>query len=114
MSKDNTKTPKYSTRAGRPKGVGNRNPLTVRMALNSMGFNVVKELIETIQKLEDPAVKVQALENLMKYVHPRLKEVEITPSEILEMEQQDVMELKPADIPTETLLEQVSEEKDKA
>lgn len=113
MSNDNSKKPQKSAKMGRPRGVGNRNPLTVRMALNSMGFNVVKELIETIQKLDDPAVKVQALENLMRYVHPRLKEMEITPTEILEMEQQDVMELKPAEISTEMLLEQVNEEKDK-
>lgn len=103
------KPPEKSSIKGRPVGSGNRNPLTVRMALNSMGFNVVKELIKTIQLLDDPAVKVQALENLMKYVHPKLKDIEITPSDILEMEHADIMALKPADMDTEFLLEQVND-----
>jgi hypothetical protein len=94
-------------KAGRPKGFSNRNPLTVRLALNSMGFDVVKELVYAIQQLDDVVLKVKALENLMKYLHPTIKEIELTPSDILEMEQLDIQALKPADIPTEELLEQV-------
>ncbi len=105
--------PTKNSNAGRPRGVGNRNPLTVRMALNKMGFDVVRELVETIRELKDPVVKVQALENLMRYMHPRIKEMEVTPSQLLEMEHDDVMALKPADIPTDQLLEAVKVEEKK-
>ena len=47
----------------------------------------------------------------MAYMYPKLKEVELSPSEILELENQDILELKPADIPTETLLEALKDKK---
>jgi hypothetical protein len=94
---------------GRPAGVPNRNSLTVRMSLNKMGFDAVTELVKAIQEIEDPSVRADHIQKLMQYMYPKLKEIEVTPTQILEMEQQDIMELKPADIPTERLLEQIKD-----
>lgn len=88
--------------AGSRKGIPNRNSLTVRMALNKMGFDAVGEWIKAISQIEDAFSRAQQLERLMKYIYPQLKEIEISPTEILEMEHADIMSLKR--VSTEELL----------
>lgn len=105
---DSSKKP-VKNLGGRPAGSPNRNSLTVRMSLNKMGFDAVVELVKAIQEIEDPGVRADHIQKLMKYMYPQLKEIEVSPTEILEMERADLLELKPADIPTERLLEQIKD-----
>lgn len=112
MPKATKKGPMEARVMGRPPGSSNRNSLTVRMALNKMGYDVVTEYIKCIQAMDDPYQKAEHLHKFMAYMYPKLKEIEVTPSQILEMEQADIMAIKPADISTEQLLAQVESKDD--
>lgn len=102
---------KPSNMGGRPKGVPNRSSLTVRMSLNRMGYDAVTELVKSIKLIDDPALRAEYNMKLLAYMYPKLKEIELTPSQIIEMEHDDIMELKPAQLTTEELLEAVDKDK---
>jgi hypothetical protein len=90
---------------GRPKGAQNNNSMTVRLALNKMGFNAVEEFVKAFQMVDDPSVRLDHLKFLFKFIYPQLKEIELTPQDILDMSDEEFAAMKPANMDTTSLLD---------
>ncbi len=96
---------------GRPRGAPNRNTTVVKLALNKMSFNAVEEYVHAFRDLKDPQEKLRALEFLFKFMYPQLKEVEMTPQEMLDLEKEEYDLLQPANLSTDQLLDTLKDEK---
>jgi hypothetical protein len=97
--------------AGRPKGAGNNKSMVVKLALNRMNFDVLEEYINAYRELEDPKDKIVALNELMKYVHPKLKEVDYIELRKQEIEE-ELLKLEGVNLEasTEELLKEIEDQ----
>lgn len=83
MADDDKKPAKMK---GRPKGTGGkpqaprRSLLTVRATLTDMRYDPIREYVRLLEQLEDPLEKLRAIQALLPYFLPKMKEVE-PPSE---------------------------------
>jgi len=67
--------------SGRKKGTPNKNSAVVRLALDKSNYNLVQELIDTLNKIQDPSEKVDVILQVFPYVYPKLKEIEQLPEQ---------------------------------
>lgn len=87
---------------GRKKGTPNKNSWNLRNALDEAKFNVVEELLETLDGTSDNDKRWQRLQWLCDHLFPRLKEIE-APAEPAKTPQGS-----PSNVPTESLISLVS------
>lgn len=92
-------------------GTVNRKSLTVRLGLMKENFDAIEEWVRAYRELDDPTMKIQALNEVFKYIYPKLKETEISSQDILDMEAEDVSLLKPADLDDDKLLKELEKQK---
>lgn len=98
-------------RPGRRPGQTNTKSMVVKLALNKLNFDVIEEYVAAYRELEDPKDKIVALNALMKYTHPQLKEMDYDAVRKLEMEEElhklaiEGKVLNPSTATTEELLD---------
>lgn len=67
---------KGERRGGRQKGTTNKRTLEFIEALGS--FDPVKALIDLYKKTEDDGIKLGVLKEMLKYIYPQRKAIEVT------------------------------------
>ena len=67
---------------GRVKGSVNKNTIFARETLDKMDFNVIEELIGVWREIADPQAKFSALQAILPYLLPKLKEIEVSATDL--------------------------------
>lgn len=70
---------------GRQKGVKNKLNLGVAETLESMGIDCVEEMLKIAEETEKEEVRLTVYKELLKYVYPQRKAVEMSGNEGLEV-----------------------------
>lgn len=86
------------------KAAARRNALVLRQAFDGMGFDLAAEWVKAVMDIKDPTLRIMSLEKAMKFLYPELRPIEVSPTDILDMEHADIMALEPAKRSTEELL----------
>ena len=63
--------------SGRKKGTPNKKNLGVQERLEQKGVNCIDEILEIARTTEDEQIRFQCYKELLKYVYPQRKAVEI-------------------------------------
>lgn len=102
---DNKPAKKKFGAVGRPSNRNGptKNLLSVRAELTRRNFNPVKEYIDLMEQMDDPVERLKALQFLMQYTYPKLKETEIKPED----EDDGVIDVTPKEMSDEELLAEV-------
>lgn len=70
--------PGHKKIGGRRSGSKNRRSGLLKDILESNGFDLVSEIIETLGYIDDPNDRATQLMKLLPFVHPRLSAIEVT------------------------------------
>ena len=103
------------------KGMQNRAAIMLRLSLNNLKFDGVKEWVKAYRELEGLLaestnkkevltllnIKFDRLEKMFGHIYPKLKEIEVTNTDLIEMEAEGVKTISVEDQSTDDLLKAI-------